>query len=154
LTFGEKLGILLTWSVTPLQFGDHRPFAATTVVKLWHDGTRQRASRREWEVNHADSVLQDQLFQWLDTSEVAGEPSNVDSVALLFGLLVERELFCYSSYIQRLIARGEIGLSFSDVSHKTLSYIVVVHGDFHYRKLNLDTGDSFIVFRYWAQCPT
>lgn len=111
--FRDKLNILLTWSVTPLQYGDHRPFAAVTLIRLWRNRACDRASRRDTAT--PTEFLQDQLFDWLDSSEVAGEPSNIGNVALLFGKLVEHDVFSYSGYIQRLIARAEAGLSFTDV---------------------------------------
>lgn len=111
--FKEKLDMLLTWSVTPLQYGDHRPFAAVTLVRLWRDRARERATRRDIET--PSDFLQDQLFDWLDSSEVAGETNNLRDVALLYGKLVKQELFSYTKYIQRLIARGEPGLSFTEV---------------------------------------
>jgi mediator of RNA polymerase II transcription subunit 12 len=111
--FKEKLDMLLTWSVTPLQYGDHRPFAAVTLIRLWRDRACERATRRDFET--PNDFLQDQLFDWLDTSEVAGEARNIRDVALLYGKLVKQELFSYTKYIQRLIARGEAGLSFTEV---------------------------------------
>ncbi len=105
--------MLLTWSVTPLQYGDHRPFAAVTLIRLWRDRARERATRRDIET--PSDFLQDQLFDWLDTSEVAGETGNLRDVALLYGKLVKQQLFSYTKYIQRLIARGEPGLSFTEV---------------------------------------
>jgi len=59
--------------------------------------------------------MHDQIFHWLDTSDVAGEPKNIYAVALLLGEMVKSELFMYANYIQRLIARGEPGLSFNEV---------------------------------------
>ncbi|KAK0226153.1 hypothetical protein IW262DRAFT_1457387 [Armillaria fumosa] len=108
----HKLDMLLTWSITPLQFGDHRPFAAITLIRNWRQRAGERALRRE--DRSPDEFIQDQLFSWLDSSEVAGDPKNIRAVALLFGKLIQRELFSYGSYIQRLIARGEQGLSFND----------------------------------------
>ncbi|KAK0461037.1 uncharacterized protein EV420DRAFT_1529889, partial [Desarmillaria tabescens] len=108
----HKLDMLLTWSVTPLQFGDHRPFAAVTLIRNWRQRAGERALRRE--DRSPDEFIQDQLFNWLDSSEVAGDPKNIRAVALLFGKLIQRELFSYGSYIQRLIARGEQGMSFKD----------------------------------------
>ena len=105
--------MLLTWSVTSLQYGDHRPFAAVTLIRLWRDRAHDRASRRG--VATPSEFLQDQLFDWLDVSEVAGEAANIRDVALLYGKLVKHEVFSYASYIQRLIARGEIGLSYTEV---------------------------------------
>ncbi|KAF9567913.1 hypothetical protein CPC08DRAFT_813741 [Agrocybe pediades] len=107
--FREKLDMLLTWSVTPLQYGDHRPFAAVSLIRIWRDKARDRASRRD--ISTPSEFLQDQLFDWLDTSEVAGDSANIRYVALLYGKLVKHGIFSYASYIQRLIARGEMGLS-------------------------------------------
>lgn len=111
--FKEKLDLLLTWSVTPLQYGDHRPFAAVTLVRIWRDKACDRASRRG--IATPSEFLQDQLFDWLDASEVAGEVMNIRDVALLYGKLVKHQIFSYASYIQRLIARGETGLSYTEV---------------------------------------
>ncbi|KAJ3781694.1 hypothetical protein GGU10DRAFT_98188 [Lentinula aff. detonsa] len=108
----EKLDALLTWSVTPLQYGDHRAFAAVTLIQKWRTKAGDRANRRD--ASPPDGFLQDQLFEWLDTSDVAGEAENIAAVALLYGKLVKHELFSYASYIQRLIARGEPGLSFTE----------------------------------------
>jgi mediator of RNA polymerase II transcription subunit 12 len=113
--FKEKIDLLLTWSVTPLQYGDHRPFAAATLVRTWRDKACDRATRRN--VANPSDFLQDQLFDWLDTSEVAGEASNIREVALLYGKLVKYDVFSYASYIQRLVARGEVGLSYAEVLH-------------------------------------
>lgn len=118
--FKAKLNILLTWSVTPLQYGDHRPFAAVTLIQLWRNRACDRASRRDTAT--PSEFLQDQLFDWLDSSEVAGEPSNIAKVALLFGKLVGHDIFSYSGYIQRLIARAEPGLSFAEVRFLSLSF--------------------------------
>ncbi|KAG6866655.1 hypothetical protein C0991_000765 [Blastosporella zonata] len=111
--FAEKLDMLLTWSVTPLQFGDHRPFAAVTLIRNWRMDAADRATRRHF--CPPDEFLQDRLFDWLDTSDIANDPDNIRSVSLLFGKLVKYELFSYASYVQRLIARGEIGLSTIEV---------------------------------------
>lgn len=111
--FARKLDILLTWSITPLQYGDHRPYAAATLLKYWRDRVEERALRRDRECPY--DVVQDHLFEWLDISEVAVEQGNLNSVALLFGELVKKGLFDYSRYVQRLIARGEIGLCVTEV---------------------------------------
>ncbi|KAF9268799.1 hypothetical protein L218DRAFT_984144 [Marasmius fiardii PR-910] len=105
----EKIVTLLTWSVTPVQFGDHRPFVAVSLIHQWRNKAGERANRRD--IPPPDEFLQDRLFEWLDSSDVAGESQNIHSVALLFGELVKNALFSYTSYIQRLIARGENGLS-------------------------------------------
>nr|GAT57732.1 predicted protein [Mycena chlorophos] len=107
--FKDKLQMLLTWSVTPLQFGDHRPFAAVTLIQNWRFTVGERATRRDF--LGPDEFLQEQLFEWLDDSEIAGDIHNLRAVAILFGKLVKAELFSYAGYIQHLIARGERGLS-------------------------------------------
>lgn len=99
--------------MTPLQYGDHRPYAAVTLLHLWRNRAEERATRRD--TTSPDELVQDRLFDWLDGSEVAGDMSNLRSVAILFGSLVRHELFSYANYIQRLIARGEPGLSFTQV---------------------------------------
>jgi mediator of RNA polymerase II transcription subunit 12 len=84
-----------------------------TLIRNWRDHAGERATRRDF--TPPDEFLQDQLFEWLDSSEVAGEPQNIRPVSLLFGKLVKHEIFSYASYIQRLIARGEPGLSYAEV---------------------------------------
>jgi len=121
--FKEKLDMLLTWSVTPLQYGDHRPFAAVTLIRLWRDKACERATRRDIET--PNDFFQDQLFDWLDTSEVAGEIKSIRHIALLYEELVKRELFSYAKYIQRLIARGETGLSINEVCSFSSSFMMI-----------------------------
>ncbi|KAI8993842.1 hypothetical protein BD414DRAFT_480612 [Trametes punicea] len=111
-SFSRKLDFLLTWSVTPLQYGDHRPYAAACLLLLWRNKAEERAIRRD--APSPDEQIQDLLFDWLDSSDVAGEPGNLPAVALLFGQLVKHGLFSYGLYMQRLIARGETGLSFNE----------------------------------------
>jgi mediator of RNA polymerase II transcription subunit 12, fungi type len=108
--FAAKLDRLLTWSVTLLQFGDHRPYVAATILRRARAQWGARAAR----LNSAapDGKLQDLLFEWLDRD---GSSNDVASVALLFGELVRSELFSYASYVQRLIARCEPGLLCSEV---------------------------------------
>lgn len=112
-SFARKVDILLSWSVTPLQYGDHRPYTAACLLQVWRDRVEERAIRRDAEL--PDGQLQDHLFDWLDSSAVAAEPENLPAVALLFGQLVKYGLFSYPKYIQRLISRGEEGLSFTEV---------------------------------------
>ncbi|OJT09261.1 Mediator of RNA polymerase II transcription subunit 12 [Trametes pubescens] len=111
-SFSRKLDFLMTWSVTPLQYGDHRPYAAACLLQIWRNKAEERALRRD--APSPDGQIQDLLFDWLDGSDVAGESGNLPAVALLFGQLVKRELFSYEQYMQRLIARGETGLSFGE----------------------------------------
>ncbi|KAF8909882.1 hypothetical protein CPB85DRAFT_1435527 [Mucidula mucida] len=108
----HKLDLLLTWCITPLQFGDHRPFAAVTLIYNWRQRASARSIRRE--CTSPDEFLQDELFTWLDCSDVAGDPKVIRTVSLLFGKLVQRQLFSYERYIQRLVARSEPGLIVSD----------------------------------------
>lgn len=116
--FTEKINTLLSWAVTPLQFGDHRPYAAATLIGLWRNKCEERAMRREF--TSPNEFLQDQLFDWLDESEIAGEECNLRNVAELFGKLVKDSLFDYAKYVQRLVARGEPGLSYTEVNHPLL----------------------------------
>ncbi|KAH7922771.1 hypothetical protein BV22DRAFT_1094076 [Leucogyrophana mollusca] len=99
-TFTDKLDTLLTWAVTPLQYGDHRPYAAVTLLRAYRERGRDFSSS-----------IHDHLFDWLDSSEVARESRNLRAVAALFGKLVKENLFEYATYVQRLVARGEEGLS-------------------------------------------
>lgn len=108
--FTEKLDTLLTWAVTPLQFGPHRPSAAVTLLSQYCE----RTARRELSC----ATLHDYLFDWLDTSDVAADSTNLRSVSALFGKLVKDSLFDYTVYIQRLVARSEPGLSCSEASHQ------------------------------------
>lgn len=96
-----------------MQYGDHRPYAAMSLLRAWRDRAEERASRRDGA--NPNEVIQDELFDWLDDNEYAGEAGNLPAVSLLFGELVEKGLFSYDQYIQRIIARGEMGLSFSEV---------------------------------------
>lgn len=97
-----------------MQYGDHRPYAAMTLLRAWRDRAEERASRRDF--TSPNEVIQDELFDWLDDNEYAGEERNLPAISLLFGELIEKGLFSYDQYIQRIIARGETGLSFNEVS--------------------------------------
>jgi mediator of RNA polymerase II transcription subunit 12 len=120
--FTSKIHTLLTWSVSRVQFGDHRSFAAVTLLRIWRDKANDRAIRRD--IAPPGEFIQDQLFDWLDQSDAAGDEENVKSVALLFGKLVKDDLFSYAIYLQRLIARGEPGLSFNQVSAVNLYFVI------------------------------
>ncbi|KAF8590944.1 hypothetical protein K439DRAFT_1120420 [Ramaria rubella] len=106
--FTNKLDMLLTWSITPHQYGDHRPYAVATILSRWVDRSEDRALRRGFPP--PDEMLQDRLFDWLDTSDVVLDESNLPAMTIMFGELVGRDIFSYSKYMQRLIARGEAGL--------------------------------------------
>ncbi|KLO13572.1 hypothetical protein SCHPADRAFT_873833 [Schizopora paradoxa] len=126
--FAHKLDLLLAWSVCYMQFGDHRPYAAVTLLQLWRDKTGERACRRD--IESPNDKIQDAIFQWLDTNDMAEDERNLRAISLLFGELVEKDLFSYDKYIQRVIARGESGLSFSDEEgsrHRMLLRIIPLH---------------------------
>ncbi|KAG1837915.1 hypothetical protein DFJ58DRAFT_862003 [Suillus subalutaceus] len=105
-SFVDKLDTLLTWAVTPLQYGSHRPYAAVTLLRAYHE----RNARREL----SSATLHDHLFDWLDSKPVVREAGNLRAVAGLFGKLMKSGLFDYAAYVQRLVARGEEGLSLSE----------------------------------------
>lgn len=105
-SFVDKLDTLLTWAVTPLQYGSHRPYAAVTLLRAYHE----RNARREL----SSATLHDHLFDWLDSKPVVREAGNLRAVAGLFGKLIKNGLFDYAAYVQRLVARGEEGLSLSE----------------------------------------
>ncbi|KAJ3559369.1 hypothetical protein NM688_g388 [Phlebia brevispora] len=111
--FARKLDILLTWSVTPLQFGDHRGYVAATLLQSYSDRAEERAIRRGRDP--PEDVIQDHLFEWLDSSKAAGDATTLPNVAVLYGQLLKRGIFSYPQYIQRLIARGEQGLLVTEV---------------------------------------
>lgn len=111
--FTNKLDMLLTWSITPHQYGDHRPYAVATLLSRWRDRSEDRALRRGFPAPH--ELLQDHLFDWLDTSVVVSDASNLSAMAVMFGELIGQGLFSYAKYMQRLIARGEQGLLVTQV---------------------------------------
>ncbi|KAG9004810.1 RNA polymerase II mediator complex subunit [Tulasnella sp. JGI-2019a] len=107
-SFDTKLNILLTWAVVSSQYGDHRPFAAAALLSLFKDEAKLRAMRRK--LPKPDGLLQEKLFKWLDTSDVARDHhNNSEGVVLLYGELCRRALMSYPWFIQRLMARGEAG---------------------------------------------
>jgi mediator of RNA polymerase II transcription subunit 12 len=139
-SFVDKLDTLLTWAVTPLQYGSHRPYAAVTLLRAYHE----RNARREL----SSATLHDHLFDWLDSKPVVREAGNLRAVAGLFGKLMKGGLFDYAAYVQRLVARGEEGLSLNEVYRmpnqhccltkiifsltKRLPFIVTSFAGYHY----------------------
>jgi mediator of RNA polymerase II transcription subunit 12 len=111
--FSQKLDLLLSWCISPLQFGAHRPYAAETLLLLWRERAEEQSSIHDF--ISPQEQLQDELFYWLDTSDLAADDENEYNLSLLFGELIESGLFSYDVYLQRLIARGEAGLSFEEV---------------------------------------
>lgn len=156
-TLSERIGILLVWSVTPLQYGEHRPHAVAALLRQWKEKQDERALRRECssDLSGSEDFLHDCLFDWLDTSEVAGDPKNLPAVALLYFKLIKHNLFSFSKYTQRLIARGDIGLPVTDVSQPIvdifITHIRIVGGYIPPPKLSeMDTllrGSGLIVPR-------
>lgn len=107
-SFDTKQNIVLTWAVVSSHYGDHRPFAAATLLALFKDEAKLRAMRRK--LPNPANLLQEKLFMWLDTSEVARDHvNNLEGVVLLYGELCRRGLISYPWFIQRLMARGETG---------------------------------------------
>ncbi|KAB5588281.1 Med12 domain containing protein [Ceratobasidium theobromae] len=132
----QKLSVLLTWAVTPSQYGTHRPFLACSLLA-------RRAGGARW---------QEGIWRWLDTSDEVravgaweneredGVPlsagleegpknawHNRDAVALLVGELIEKGLLSYGWYMQKLIARGITDLTLSRSAsshHRTLLYVL------------------------------
>jgi mediator of RNA polymerase II transcription subunit 12, fungi type len=101
--FKRKLRLLLTWGVTS-ECGGHKYFAVASILYHW----RERAKHRKI-VPHPKEFLHNELFEWLDTSDIARDRAHhLDSTALLYEELVRRGLFSYTKFIQKLIARGEI----------------------------------------------
>ncbi|TFL04760.1 hypothetical protein BDV98DRAFT_330597 [Pterulicium gracile] len=103
-TVKSHIHMLLTWSVSPLQHGDHRPIAAArllsilkTVSQLEHE--KDRISR--------GAFIHDSIFEWLDTADVVGDPGNIALLSVLLEGVIDSSLFSYTEYIQRLVARGE-----------------------------------------------
>lgn len=117
-----------------------------TLLRIWREKAEERASRRDF--TSPDEILQDQLFDWLDSSDLAAEEENLPLVALLFGELVEKELFSYAKYIQRVIARGEPGMLLSEVRFiQQVKNMALLSCLVHYRSQVLATGVFFDPFR-------
>jgi mediator of RNA polymerase II transcription subunit 12, fungi type len=111
--FMNKLDMLLTWSITHHHYGDHRPYAVATLLSQWVDNSEDRALRRG--LPPPDEMLQDRLFDWLDTSNAITDAANLVAMTVMFGELIGCSIFSYAKYIQRLIARGEKGLRADEV---------------------------------------
>lgn len=113
-TFARKLDIVLSWSVCPSQYGEHRPYVVVALLDRWRIAAEARATRKDTVPPY--EFLHDQLFDWLDQCDLSADEACISVVADLFGKLAKEELFLYPAYVQRLIARGEPGLSLSSVS--------------------------------------
>ena len=88
-----------------------------SLLRHWRDRYSERATRRDLSSPSPDEFLQDQLFDWLDESEGAADEGNLGRVAAVFGKLVKEGLFGYAEYVQRLVARGEQGLTYPQARH-------------------------------------
>ena len=99
--FQEKVYILLAWAMSLFTLGAHRPYAICTLLKLWHDErTAYLAKGPEIDVFPA-------MYNWLDTSAPARNPSNVLAIGITFGELTRSGFFSYGRYIRTLIAQGK-----------------------------------------------
>ncbi|KAI9567260.1 hypothetical protein HD554DRAFT_2270123, partial [Boletus coccyginus] len=102
LIFTEQFDTLLTWAVTPLQFGLHCPYTTITLLSQYCKCTAC--------CQLSCAALHDYFWNWLDTSEVAADSADLQSLSALFGKLVKDSLFDYAAYIQWLVAHGDSGL--------------------------------------------
>jgi len=114
--FWDRACILLDWSVTPLQYGDHRIYAVANVLRQSKEKLDEQLALRDPSCPRGDALFQMRLFEWLDTSKIVGELENRRTVAPLLGQLTKLQLFSYTQYVQRLIARGDVGLGPQAVS--------------------------------------
>lgn len=108
--FWDRARVLLDWSVTPLQYGDHRIYAVASVLRQSKEKLDEQLAMRDPSCPRGDALFHMRLFEWLDTSKTVGELENRRTVAPLLGQLIKLQLFSYSQYVQRLIARGDVGL--------------------------------------------
>ena len=113
--FWDRVYVLLDWSVTPLQYGDHRIYAVASILRNCKEKLDEQLVLRDPSCSRGDVLFQMRLFEWLDTSKIVGEPENRRTVAPLLGQLIKLELFSYTQYVQRLIARGDVGLGLQAV---------------------------------------
>jgi mediator of RNA polymerase II transcription subunit 12 len=114
--FWDRVYVLLDWSVTPLQYGDHRIYAVANVLRQSKQKLDEQLALRDPSCPRGDALFQIRLFEWLNTSKTVGELENRRTVAPLLGQLIKLELFSYPQYVQRLIARGDVGLGPPTVS--------------------------------------
>ena len=108
--FWDRVYVLLDWSVTPLQYGDHRIYAVASILRDCKEKLDEQLVLRDPSCSRGDVLFHMRLFEWLDTSKIVGEPENRRTVAPLLGQLIKLDLFSYTQYVQRLIARGDVGL--------------------------------------------
>ena len=102
--FQEKLNILLAWAMSLFTLGAHRPYAICTLLKLWHDERTAHLAKGKHEI---DIDIFPAMYNWLDTSASARNPSNVLGIGITLGELTRSGLFSYGRYIRTLIAQGK-----------------------------------------------
>jgi mediator of RNA polymerase II transcription subunit 12 len=102
--FQEKVYILLAWAMSLFTLGVHRPYAICTLLKLWHDERTGHLAKTNHEI---DIDVFSSLYNWLDTSGPARNPSNVLAIGITLGELTRSGLFSYGRYIRTLIAQGK-----------------------------------------------
>jgi mediator of RNA polymerase II transcription subunit 12 len=102
--FQDKVYILLGWAMSLFTLGVHRPYAICTLLKLWHD---ERTSYLAKGKGQSNIDVFPALYNWLDTSAPARNPSNVLAIGITFGELTRSGMFSYSRYIRTLIAQGK-----------------------------------------------
>ncbi|KAJ1304311.1 hypothetical protein OPQ81_005471 [Rhizoctonia solani] len=111
----QKLSVLLTWAVTPSQYGSHRPFLACSLLARRSEGTRWQEGIWRWldesEEVRAVGIWEDEKEGGVPSSSGIDDGAKImwqsrDAVALLVGELIEKGLFSYGWYMQKLIARG------------------------------------------------
>jgi mediator of RNA polymerase II transcription subunit 12 len=125
----QKLSVLLTWAVTPSQYGAHRPFLACSLLARRSEGTRWQEGIWRW-LDDSDEVRA--VGSWENEREgsvplsavIEETAKNVwhsrDAVALLVGELIEKGLLSYGWYMQKLIARGITDSTLPRVSEQLL----------------------------------
>ncbi|EJU05593.1 hypothetical protein DACRYDRAFT_113668 [Dacryopinax primogenitus] len=113
--FESSLSLLLTWAVSHFQYGDHRPYAVSSILRKWLDDAKLNAERQKVKVKPAD-MLQDRLFLWLHSYPSTSLHSDLLAIAILIGELIRRGVFSYARYVQELVARGELENSSEETS--------------------------------------
>ena len=112
--FQDKVHILLSWAMSLFTLGVHRPYAVCTLLKLWHD-ERDAFVQKTSATGPIDMFPA--LYDWLESSPSAKDPSNVLAIGITFGELTRSGLFSYGRYLQTLISHGHTARSGSRSSH-------------------------------------
>jgi mediator of RNA polymerase II transcription subunit 12 len=107
--FAVKLDILLSWATAKPALRSRtakaqRSYAVATILSLF------LATRVDLGPRPADgwlTVVQDEVFGWIEDSALARDEDNVEIVADVVGELARRSVISYPAYLMRLIARGQ-----------------------------------------------